>query len=186
MIHSCKAMDASYKEIWGQMNNTTTEVVAVSAKVLKLKLKGKCYRCGMDHSRGKAGCHVKTSKHHWCGKKGHFARVCLSKDNCSSGKSRSHSGNTGPHMATTISISTTATTGIAVFHLTVTWLPMASAPYQWASDFQKYSPSLVSAKVERKWKNLKKILCFFQKFSFGSHVDFDLPKAVVSCILIGC
>ena len=41
---------------------------------------------------------------------------------------------------------------LAVFHLTLAQLPMASRPYQQVSDFQKYSPSLVSAKVERKQK----------------------------------
>ena len=49
-----------------QMYNTTTntKVEAVSAKVLKLKPKGKCYGCGGDHSRGKADCPAKTSECH--------------------------------------------------------------------------------------------------------------------------
>ena len=52
---------------------------------------------------------------------------------------------------------------ITVFHLTLTRLPMASGPYRRVSDFQKYSPSLASAKVERKRKNLKKKFIIFQK-----------------------
>ena len=37
-------MDANYKLIWGQMNNTTTKAEVVSANVLKLKLKNNCCR----------------------------------------------------------------------------------------------------------------------------------------------
>ena len=41
MIPSGKAMDASYREIWVQTNDTTsTNAEAVPAMVLKLKLKG--------------------------------------------------------------------------------------------------------------------------------------------------
>ena len=50
-----------------------------------------------------------------------------------------------------------------MFHLTLAQSPMASGPYRQVSDFQKYLPGLVSAKAERKQKNLKKNFAFFQK-----------------------
>ena len=79
MVHSQKAMEQSCKEIksQGSKSKTSKSVDAISAKVSKLKLKGKCYGCGGDHQKGKNRCPAKVDECHKCGKNGHIAKVCL-------------------------------------------------------------------------------------------------------------
>ena len=41
------------------MKTSSTKVDAVTTKMYKLKLKGKCYGCGGNHACGKAKCQAK-------------------------------------------------------------------------------------------------------------------------------
>ena len=50
----------------------------MSAKVSKLKLKGRFYGCSRDCQKGKDRCPTKAAECHKCGKCWYFTKVCLS------------------------------------------------------------------------------------------------------------